>query len=382
MKTITITLHYTDNCGSSLQAFALQHFLLKNGIQNEIVDYEPSYIKCNGKPLRFFLRKVFYLKSSINREIKFKQFTNKYLILTDRKWKDYAHLKINPPIADCYITGSDQLWNTMYLCGKDPAYYLSFVQGKKIAYAVSVGRHVIPDNNKEMIRENVVDFTWISMRELSSVSQIKEIVNCPVDYTCDPVLLNDEEDYDVIKEERVVNGPYILVYLAQNIDKDNLNQIIGESCKHYKGKVVLVGGYLTRCNCDIHLRDVSPGEFLSLIYYADYIISNSFHATAFSLLYSKQFVTIPPKENGERIISLLHLVKLDKQCIEDGHFTFHTITDSKYETVKEILHRFSEASQKKLLHAILGDELSRMANISDFSWSVNKKLVIDTEKTT
>ena len=78
MKTLTITLHDTDNCGSSLQAYALQHFLIKNNVENEIIDYIPEYTKNNGNIIKFVLRRIIYYKSSKEKYIKFQAFKHKY----------------------------------------------------------------------------------------------------------------------------------------------------------------------------------------------------------------------------------------------------------------------------------------------------------------
>lgn len=130
MKTLTITLHDTDNCGSSLQAFALQHFLITHGIDNEIIDYVPSYTQNNGSPIKTFIRNIIFRKSYLQRRKKFQNFINKNLKLTKKKYKTYLELKNNPPQADVYITGSDQLWNNSYSCGNDPGFYLNFVNKK------------------------------------------------------------------------------------------------------------------------------------------------------------------------------------------------------------------------------------------------------------
>lgn len=352
MKTLTITLHDTDNCGSSLQAFALQNYLLNHGIENEIIDYVPDYVKNNGSGLKTLLRKLVFYKESKVRDEKFKEFVKKYLHLTKEKYHNFNELCANPPQADCYITGSDQVWNSMYKCGNDRAFYLDFLDSKnKIGYAVSLGREKVPQDNCDIVKKYVRNFKWISVREKSSVIQLQSVLQREdIDYVCDPVLLNPVQVYRDMQAPRLVNDAYILIYMAQIPDTDFMNKFISKVKKIIPGKIVLIGSYRNRCECDIHMRDVAPEDFLSLIANAEYIISNSFHATMFSLIYQKQFATIIPEENGARIKEIL--------CFTDlVHNAISTLSDevpwvNDYNAVADKLEYFRRKSQNKLLNEL------------------------------
>lgn len=357
MKTITITLHNTDNSGSSLQAYALQHFLLSNGIENEILDYVPEYVSNNGNKLKTFIRKLIFHKDSLNREKKFREFSDKFLIKTSNKYYTYESLLNNYPIANCYITGSDQLWNSMYGCGNDPAYYLGFIKDepiRKISYAVSLGRENIPKDNLDLVERYTNDFNWISVRENTSVEQLKQVVkNCDIDYVCDPVLLNEQSEYNDIKSEKLLNEKYILVYMAQIPDTKYMNNVISKIKEKYNYKVVLIGSYRNRCECDVQIRDVAPGDFLSLIFNAEYIISNSFHATMFSLIYNKQFLSVLPEKNGARIKEILIYCNLLNNCINLYDTLENVPIIKNYNEVEKKLEKFRKDSQKKLLDNIM-----------------------------
>lgn len=347
MKTMTITLHDTDNCGSSLQAFSLQKFLLSQRIDNEIIDYVPEYTKNNGSAIKTLLRKLIFYRDSRERDKKFHQFVLDYLHLTEKKYRSFQELTENPPEADFYITGSDQLWNAMYRCGNDPAFYLDFVKkGKKLAYAVSLGREVIPEDNLGLVEKYAQDYQWLSVREKSSVKQMEEVLKGKqVDYVCDPVLLNTVETYRKMQAPRLVEDPYILVYMAQIPDTAFMDAFIKEVQKKVNGKVVLIGSYRNRCTCDIHKRDVAPADFLSLIANAEYIISNSFHATMFSLIYEKQFATVLPEGNGARIKEILDYTDLTEHAITS--ISVPWIED--YTEVRGKLAHFRTQSQQMLL---------------------------------
>lgn len=355
MKTVTITLHDTDNCGSSLQAYALQRFLLDHGVENEIIDYVPAYTQNNGHPLKTFIRKVIFFRDSVQRTKKFRRFMEKNLRVTRQRYTTLRQLRADPPQADCYITGSDQLWNSMYACGRDPAFYLDFIDGKKLAYAISLGREKIPENNLNNVREYAKGFSWVSVREFSSVEQIRPAVDCPVAHVCDPVLLNPAEMYDEILAPRQILEPYVLVYLAQGVDVQILEKCIQMARERFGSqiKIVSIGTYRKKCDCDYHMKDVSPGEFLSLIFHAEYIVSNSFHATVFSLIYQKQFATIVPGENGARIRDILVKLEIGEHAAAVPEKLPPVITKEKYEMIENKLDNFRKESEMELLDQLL-----------------------------
>lgn len=351
MKIATITLHNTDNCGSTLQAYALQRFLIDNNYDNEIIDYRPSYMRYNGSILRTIVRRIVFFRDSRIRDVKFAEFKKKYLVLSEKVYTSNYDLCQSAPEAECYITGSDQLWNSMFACGKDPSFYLNFVNNKpKLAYAISMGRKVIPDDNAEIVKKYVQAFEWISVRENSSVSQLQKMLGRnDIMNVCDPVLLNSKEVYDSIKTVPLKLESYILVYVAQGVDKEDLEKILDRINVGHKKKVVFVGTYRSRCTCDIHYRALGPDEFIGLIANADYVISNSFHATVFSILYNKQFVTFLPNENGTRILEILNLFGLEKHGVYSGTELPQIIKKDEYEKINILVNDFRDKSKEVLL---------------------------------
>lgn len=355
MKTLTVTLHDSYNCGSSLQAFALQKFLINNNIENAIIDYCPQYLKDREITVKRLIKQLLYHRDIRSKTKKFDSFRKKYLIFTQKRFTTYQKLNDKDFHADCYIAGSDQLWNSMYSCGHDPAYYLDFVTGRKITYAVSVGREIIPTDNLAIIEKYCKNFSWISVREKSSVQQLREIYDGPVDYVCDPVVLNDIDIYKSIESQRIIESPYILVYLAQDVDSKFLSKLVAKVKSKFGCNVVFSGTtYKKRCPCDIQVRDVAPCDFLSLVHHAQCIISNSFHATMFSVLYKKQFYTLIPPENGERIESILDLTNLRNHGLYDtGMDTdLPMISKEQFGEIAAIIADFREKSGNMLLQFI------------------------------
>ena len=315
MNIMTITLHCTDNCGSTLQAMALQKYLIGKGHDVEIIDYRPAYLQYNGSFLKTQIKRLLLWKTSRNQQKKNEAFQKKNLIVTPQTYTNYEELKKCPPKADLYITGSDQIWNPAYQCGRDPAYYLDFVQdtNKKVSYAASVGKSNVSDEEKKLIIDFVKNFYAISVREESTRKFLSKNVSCKVDYVCDPVFLLDKKFYSAIAQKPKSGEKYILVYLVQ--PSELLDELVEKLKEKYKAKVILIYGLRKNCKCDKHIIDVSPDEFLGYIAGAEFIVASSFHATAFAHIFEKPFAIIPPKANVARIAQMLEVSGLSQRMV-------------------------------------------------------------------
>lgn len=307
MKIYTITCHDVYNCGASLQAYALQEYLKSLGHDVLIIDYKPDYLsfhykwswfvndsssyykKCKNNPLyRFLYVTRRYIKElrTISKVRSFDTFTRKYLNLT-KKYSSYEQLRKYPPIADVYIVGSDQVWNDLPLYnGKDPAFYLQFGKNhvKKISYAASFGSTTKLNKNAER---------WISQLDAVSVreeSGLALLLDNQINATkvCDPVFLLGKNSWDNIIKDPNKEKDYILVY---NLGPKDSN--IWEQAKRLSALTGFpIYAIITKeryNEADKLIENVGPIEFVSLINRAKYVISNSFHATSFSLIFEKEF---------------------------------------------------------------------------------------------
>ena len=169
MKIKTLTTYDVYNYGASLQAYALQTYLVSIGNDVEIINYQPEYLtrKYNYKwvnpesrmsryaATRCAYRILKYLQrqTTLGRKRKFDEFNHKVLKETKCKYRNNEELCQNPPEADLYIVGSDQVWNVFYETGRDPVFYLDFVKdGEKASYAASFSYLDIDDNNLRRIK--------------------------------------------------------------------------------------------------------------------------------------------------------------------------------------------------------------------------------------
>lgn len=302
-----------DNPGSVFQAFALQKYLDNYG-NTTIIDYRPSYFYREKSKLKYFLKKVLFYKDYASRRRKFDSFINDNMKLTNR-FNEYDELCDSKISADIFVVGSDQLWNTDYDCGEDPAFYLKFIDnGYFISYATSIGKNKLSKKDITILTNELDRFKYLSVRENSNAQELSDLLHRPVAWVCDPVFLLNPSVYIGYINKRICNDNYVVVYLSES------SAILDSIVEYYKScgkKIILLGGFTKRCNCDIHVKDAGPLEFLNYIYYADAVVSSSFHATAFSIIFQKEFLTILPKYNGERILSILRLCGISERAVKD-----------------------------------------------------------------
>ena len=308
MKSEIITIHAMHNPGSVYQAYALQQYLIKYNQEVEIIDYRPDYFYKEKSGIKYYIKKLLFNKLYKSRNNRFNEFINKNMQLSDQI-KSYEKLENYDFNADKYIVGSDQLWNSDFACGNDLAFYLDFVEdnSKKYSYSTSVGKKIIDKNNYDILKEHLNKFNLLSVREKSTAIFLQKELQRQVNFVCDPVFLLKKEEYLKFINPINITNKFVMVYLTPK------NDIVDSLVQRYKDEgytIILVGGFSKRCECDIHIKDAGPEEFLSYIYYSSVVISTSFHATAFAHIFHKDFYTILPKNNSERIESLLSVSNL------------------------------------------------------------------------
>ena len=350
MKVLIITLHAMHNPGSVFQAYALEQYLIKLGHETKIIDYRPDYFYTEGSRLKLIIKKILYGSKYKSRDKKFKNFISEYLVLT-KLYSTYKQLQLANLESDIFIVGSDQLWNTDYQCGFDPAFYLDFVSsGKRISFSTSIGKTNLDEKTTNLYKEKLSKFDELSVRERTSSLQLGKVLSRDVKWVCDPVFLLSAEDYRKFVYENPCKNPYVMVYMSPKSETlDKLVQYYKE--KGYK--IILVGGFSKRCSCDIHIKDAGPQDFLTYIYYADVVVSTSFHATAFCHIFHKDFVTIVPESNGERILSLLQETGLLGKGIEKSHVDFDIIGKNiEWEYVDDRISDYVMRSQKYLSNTL------------------------------
>lgn len=334
-KVGVITLHNSPNYGSCLQTYATQVVLARVGANAEIIDYyrkdaipENEVDRAlNGqlvKKMPIFkvpgvkqIAKIPVSRMVARRRAPLDEFRHSRLSLTERSYYSAEELDANPPVADIYCTGSDQVWNSIWNNGFDRAFYLSFApEGKrKIAYAASIAKAKLEDWEAEPMRKALSSYSCISVREQEAADLLESIGVHGAVPVIDPTLMLNRDDWEEIADGWVSPEPYILVYqLNRNAEFDSYVQKVA---KKTGLKVMRIAyGVHEKRSGENAVVCPSVGRFLSLFLGAEIVITDSFHGTAYSVNLGKKFVAISPGRFNGRIANLLAMTGLEDHWLQ------------------------------------------------------------------
>lgn len=360
MKKISIiTILDNLNFGTYLQALALCKIVESLGGKPELVSYcRPGHsvfeqykraITTTNNPLKLLAR-TYYAISNWYLRKKDTSIIKKYL--TKKNYNSYQDLKNNPPIADIYMTGSDQVWNSIYNNGIDKAFYLGYAPKNStlISYAASIGMNKIPLNEQSEMYSLLSGYDSISVREdLAKELLIKIGINeKKISQVLDPTLLISKTQWSKYIKKRIHKFPYLLIYSVENKEQ---NSIISDVARKIANKynLKIVGVYYGNKSfkiegCEINHYKATPEIFLSLMYYANFVVVSSFHGTAFAINFEKDFITISPKMFNSRILSLLRLCKLENRIIYSTDKEPLLLPSIDYKIVKDNLEEYKNDS--------------------------------------
>lgn len=360
MKIKTITCHDCYNFGASLQAYALQAYLESLGYDVEVIHYKPDYLSQHfnmsvvSNPVfdKPFIKQLYLLAKfptrlvALRRKKLFDEFTAKFLHLT-RRYNSYEELKADAPDADVYIAGSDQIWNTLFRNGRDAAFYLDFgkPEVKRISYAASFATPDVVPEYREFVKSELKGIDYISIREKTSLPLLSSLGRKDGVAVCDPVFLLDKKHWNNLVNSSFYTIPkekYILLYLSDR--GKNIEKIALEMHKQTGWKIYAVGA-ITAPYADRSLTNVGPLDFVGFIRDAQFVISNSFHATAFSLIMHTKFCVVNRIEGiNERMKSVLEDFGLSQRLIgkyDDGllqDIDYADVDMKKVDIVRSSMH--------------------------------------------
>lgn len=366
MKIGILTLPLHTNYGGILQAYAMQKFFQKRGHEVEIID---SRKRLNAlEKTSDFIRKVVYRyvygrKSVLIFGNKDKEAEEKHISKnTDKFISTYLrrskfHLGDMPKNQyNAVIVGSDQIWRPKYYRNILDA-YLAFTKDwntKRISYAPSFGTDVWEYNEKQTssCRNLLKRFDAISVRESSGLKLVKEKFGMDATHVLDPTMLLEKEDYIHLFEEAAIEkrqGELMVYVLDDTNDKRSLAESISQ---HFGFKIFATGSRYEDINASILERIHPPlEEWLRGFYDASFVITDSFHACVFSILFNKPFIVYGNKNRGvARFKSLLQMFNLEQQYVESPSdiLSFEKYADIDWSNVNSILKRQRDFSDKFL----------------------------------
>ena len=383
-KVAIVSCYYVNNYGSMLQAYAVQKMLdnfnldsenlvyVKSKDLQQMISYAKRLIKDSNvrKTQIKNLNKKIY--SKINKTCgknlqtrygKFEDFKNKYFRLSE-PYYGYEALKKSSNNYDAFILGSDQLWHPMNF--ENHYFTMEFINKDKmkITYAPSFGVSSIPKAQINGTKEYLKRIDNISVREESGKKIVKELTGKDVPVVLDPTfMLKNEEWNEILPEKKVYNkGKYIFCYFLGD-NKEHREEV--KKIKEITGYDIVTLPYIDEIAKsdknfgDAQLYNVGPAEFIDLIKNAELIFTDSFHCTAFSIMYQKKFFTFnrfnsnSKASTNTRLKSILLLLGLEDRLITDYKKCEETyLNEIDYKETNERLEKMRKSSLEYITNAL------------------------------
>lgn len=374
-----VTEYYNSvNYGGNLQAYALVRYLNEHGVYAEQIPYDkPVSNKLSLKKrickytltglAKKLIQKI--LLEPISRII-VKAMTKRHVIEMNKvKERDNLVLAFNQKIPHCnyvfndvtinkcnkfydvFITGSDQVWSLI----DRKSYFLLFAEKDKYSYAASISKDFLDQEEKAFFREMLKDYKGISVREKETADMLADLTGKSIEWVTDPVFLLSEDSWKEMCSPRLSEEPYIFCYFLGGTKWHR------KTASHYAKKrnlkivtmPYLLGKYRF---CDASFGDerffkTTPEDFISLIRYAEYVITDSFHASAFSVIFGKKFFVFERQASasmGSRIRSLMELTGIQGRYYmteKDALQNMEELSRNPYKINKDLLEDRIEKSK-------------------------------------
>lgn len=380
MKVGILTYHFSDNYGALFQAYALKKWFENRGHEVCFINYQPSYVEEGGgfnlkKPFSKDNLKILFLKAVTlrekllgNKEQKknFTAFRDGYLQTSGSVLHNKRDVEQNLSGFQLFVCGSDQIWKPSEHFGVDPVYFLDFKQSndsaaRKISYAPSFGKSTLDIEYQKETAELIKKLDGVSVREESGVNIVKELAD--IDPVCVPdptILLNDYTE--IMKPYAVDTKDYVFCYALRS------REAIGDVAE---GVANALGAALySPHNPHRRWKQIGetvypcPRQWLYLLNNSKYVVTNSFHGTALSILLNKPFVVVGLQGKKEtfnaRVKNLLKLVGLESRLVQDvDGDTVRTILNStiNWDDVNARLDTLRNAGTEYLLNELQAVEM-------------------------
>lgn len=381
MKIGIITFHFAYNPGAVLQCYALQTYLKKMGCSVEIINYRPWYHQNSYTLFRNPLQAAKdeyakYAKRNMKGQARFhavysflatiKSWTKCYEVIKCNRlyvkfvrenfsetkcYRTLKKLKADPPKCEVYLSGSDQVWNPELTGGNyDYAYFLDFGSRavKKVSYAI--GMTAFPEGNLRALN-CLSEFKVISMREEDSFCEVARRFGEKAFLDVDPTLLLCKSDYDSMISNMILEEkPFIVNYVLPDVS----GKLVIEKANHLAKKmgvrsISICGKAYEEMYEKSNVQCCGPKEFIWYIANAEYVLTNSFHAVIFSIIFHKKFLSALHMNTGNRVKHLLKMLGLQGRILaEQTDETTAMEEPIEYEQIDKLIGVYRNKSQKHL----------------------------------
>ena len=364
-----VSFQNAHNFGAVCQAYGLQQTLLEMGYEDvQFLNYNPKYLKDRYDPMILWKKPDFHVSflhklsrlirwyslvlATYYRNVKFKSSIKRMLKQTPKELclaKDFVDEE-----TDILICGSDQIWNNELTKGLDPVFFGLTLKnaGKVISYAPSTEISSLSDEIIREIAEKTAHFSSISVREQSVKEKLQPVIAKPIDVCVDPTILCSKEAYSKVASNKLVKAPYICVYAyypEEGIVQDTIKTI--PNYEQYEIHYIsFTAASINKWRDKSYHFAISVEDFISYFKYASYVVTNSFHGLAFSLMFEKNFMVTWMDGKSTRTAALLHKLYLDDKIIRSVSEVNWNPID--YNRVNHDLESLCESSREFLVNSI------------------------------
>lgn len=359
-----MTFHRAVNYGAVLQMYALSESLKRRNVWPTIINIRgervdkhysctfPNIVECiksiNGgkriiKGIRLFVSKTLKFPNMKRMRGKFDSFLDNYFELSSPCY-NHNQLEELQEKYDFFVCGSDQVWN-LGVVNNNKSYFLDFVPDyKKNSYAASFGTDSLTKEQMKEYKELLLGFQQISVREEGGVEIAKELGIEDCKWVLDPSFLLNKEDWSDVAEQTEKPRRYILVYMLYDLNNMKIINFIEDLSHKCELPIVYIGkNRFFHLKNTIQLNEVGPLQWVDLFLHAEYVVTNSFHGTAFAINFNKELYAgmLEPSERpaNNRLRSVLNLFSLQDRVIGSNTEQIDNITEIDWQNVNSILEK-------------------------------------------
>ena len=379
MKKVGLITYYGENYGGMLQAYALQQYVKNSGYDCKIISNEFLYIQTKQQRnkhlignVKALLKNPFdymkrrnairsYSNENAMKSARFQEFLTKNIEIDYNGYTCYDQFLQKPPQYDVYLCGSDQIWNPN-LYHSTGFYFADFAPENCVAasYASSIGISSVTTEQADFMRPYLNKLDLISTRETDGAKIVEEITGKKARTVIDPTLLLNDEQWSKVSAKPLFDEPYIFCYLFS--ERDYIEKV-KKTVKELTGMKLVCIPYAPRefLSDDEKVFDAGPAEFISLVKNASLVLTDSFHATVFSINLKTPFISlcrfskIDAKGMNSRLTTILGALDLEDRLLDEND-----------EIVKEILFDIDFEKTHKALNELRKNDSDFLKEILEY----------------